>query len=172
MKKDEEFAESKKLSEILTVRKWLYQFVFVLFNSNLFIENLVKTLDDDEAEFLDDIDRKRFAEELTKKREIDNELSEFRSKVAEIRDASLQTLIKQEIGLTKTDKPKPTFADEDLPSIGATKASQSQRLAGLVKRKSANSESSTECSPQKKSKNGNVLNIKRLICFCFWFIFV
>jgi hypothetical protein len=143
MKKDEEFAESKKL------------------------KNLVKTLDDDEAEFLDDIDRKRFAEELTKKREIDNELSEFRSKVAEIRDASLQTLIKQEIGLTKTDKPKPTFADEDLPSIGATKASQSQRLAGLVKRKSANSESSTECSPQKKSKNGNVLNIKRLICFCF-----
>lgn len=120
-----------------------------------FVENLVKVLDDDEADFLDHVDQARWEEDRRKKLLEEAELNDFREKVAELREKEIDVMIKQEIGLGVKDK-KQVFADNDLPSIGVKKTSQSKLLAGLVKRKSAN-ETSAEGStptPEKKPRCG------------------
>lgn len=133
------------------------QFQLILVLSRLWIsENLVKGLDDDEADFLDHVDRKKWEEEHQKRVEEAKELSDFRSKVAELREKDLDVLIKQEIGLIKTDKKPAVSTDDDLLSIGAKKTSQSKLLAGLVKRKSVTESSSSAetCSDAKKPRHG------------------
>ncbi|ODM91108.1 hypothetical protein Ocin01_15575 [Orchesella cincta] len=118
MKKQEEFEESHKL------------------------KNLVKGLDDDEADFLEYVDKAKMDQERKKRMEELKELSEFRSKMAELRDQELDKHIKQELGLIKTEKkvPKKSY-DDDLPSIGTGKTTQSKLLAGIVKRKAPCSQS-------------------------------
>jgi len=128
----------------------------------IFVENLVKGLDDDEADFLDYVDKVKMDEERKKRLEEARELTEFRSKVAELRDQSLDEMIKQEIGLVKPEK-KPSVIQglDDLPSIGVAKTSQTKLLAGIVKRKSQTGTSSSNSAvPDKKQK----LGIVKILC--------
>jgi len=119
MKKQEEFEESHKL------------------------KNLVKGLDDDEADFLEYVDKTKMDLERKKRMEELKELNEFRSKMAELRDQELDKHIKQELGLIKTEKKVSKSYDDELPSIGAGKTAQSKLLAGIVKRKAPGSQSTT-----------------------------
>lgn len=114
-------------------------------------------MDDDEADFLDHVDKTRWEADRNKRMEEELALSEFRTKVAELREKDVDTLIKTEIGLIKTETKKSVFADQGLPSIGATKTSQSQRLAGLVKRKSTSESSTAEVVPEKMSRHGKLV---------------
>lgn len=125
-----------------------------------FAENLVKTLDDDEADFLDYVDKVRMDEERQKRLEEANELSEFRNKVSELREKELDEIRKKEIGLVKPEKKPSTSADDlNSPSIGSKKTSQTKLLAGIVKRKSSTSTSestpSSSVIPDKKARIGN-----------------
>jgi hypothetical protein len=132
MRKQEEFEESHKL------------------------KNLVKGLDDDEADFLELVDKTKMDLEKKKKMEEVMELNDFRSKMAEFREQELNKHIRQQLGLDKSErKPSKTF-DDDLPSIGTGKTTQSKLLAGIVKRKvpppvsSNESNSSGEVSKKPK----------------------
>jgi hypothetical protein len=123
------------------------------------VENMVKVLDDDEADFLDYVDKVRMDEERQKRLEEAKELSEFRTKVAEIRDQNMDAMIKQEIGLVKPDKKASSLIGgrDESPSIGVKKASQTKLLAGIVKRKSQQGsveQMEDSSPPEKKTKLG------------------
>lgn len=99
-------------------------------------ENLVKGIDDDEADFLEYVDKSKMDLERKKKMEERKELDEFRSKMAEIREQELNKHIQQELGLVKSEKKPSKNYDDELPSFGTRKITQSKLLAGIVKRKS------------------------------------
>jgi len=135
MKKQEEFEEAHKL------------------------KNLVKTLDDDEADFLELVDKTKMDLEKQKRLEEVKELNEFRSKMAEIREQELTKHIRQELGLEKSERKLSKSFDDHLPSIsiGSGKTAQSKLLAGIVKRKapapvSSNNDSSSNGEDSKKPK--------------------
>ncbi|CAL8100709.1 unnamed protein product [Orchesella dallaii] len=128
MKKQEEFEESHKL------------------------KNLVKGLDDDEADFLEYVDKAKMDLERKKRMEELKELNEFRSKMAELRDQELDKHIKQELGLIKTEKKVVKSYDDELPSIGTGKTTQSKLLAGIVKRKAPCSQSTPSSTTDQPAK--------------------
>lgn len=106
-----------------------------LYSFFYFTENLVKGLDDDEADFLEYVDKAKIDMERKKRLEEAQELNEFRSKMAEIREQELNKHIQQQLGLLKNEKKVTKSFDEDIPSIGMRKTTQSKLLAGIVKRK-------------------------------------
>jgi len=131
MRKQEEFEESHKL------------------------KNLVKGLDDDEADFLELVDKTKMDLERKKRIEEMKELNEFRSQMAEIREQELTKHIRQELGLEKNERKLSKSFDDHLPSIGAGKTAQSKLLAGIVKRKapvSSNNDTSSNGKDSKKPK--------------------
>jgi len=164
MKKQEDFEEAHKLSKngvAYGSHVHITMCIHIVFLSS---ENLVKGLDDDEADFLEYVDKAKMDLERKKRMEELKELNEFRSKMAELRDQELDKHIKQELGLIKTDKkvPKPKSYDDDLPSIGTGKTTQSKLLAGIVKRKAPSSEATTSDQSSKVPKLGNSVYYKSL----------
>lgn len=116
-------------------------------------ENLVKGLDDDEADFLEYVDKTKMDLERKKKLEEVKELNEFRSKMAELREQELNKHIQQELGLLKSEKKATKSYDDELPSIGTRKTTQSKLLAGIVKRKSpASTGNNSEAASSKKPR--------------------
>jgi len=120
-------------------------------------ENLVKTLDDEEVQFLDYVEEARQEEEKRKRLEEAKELSEFRSAVSELREKEIEKAINQEI--KSVDVKKSKLASEEV-SIGIKKTSQSQLLAGLVKRKSIPNPTTTGSPPTKQLKSGKRRQLK------------
>src|SRR5207244_2427727 len=102
-----------------------------------FAENLVKTLDDEEVQFLDYVDQARFEDDKRKREEEAKELHEFRSAVSQLREKEYEKALHEEIGLIEKPKTGARSKIPDPPSIGSKKTSQTQLLAGLVKRKTA-----------------------------------
>ncbi len=125
--------------------------------SSAFTENLVKTLDDEEVEFLDYVDQVRLQDDKRKRLEEAKELSEFRSAVSQLREKEFEKALQSEIGLgdrvnkNKTKLPEP-------PSIGIKKTSQTQLLAGLVKRKTVETEA-PETGAKKAKQEGMLMDI-------------
>lgn len=111
----------------------------------------MKGLDDDEADFLEYVDKAKIDMERKKRLEEAQELNEFRSKMAEIREQELNKHIQQQLGLLKNEKKVTKSFDEDIPSIGMRKTTQSKLLAGIVKRK-APPPSSNEGDSSKKPR--------------------
>ena len=115
----------------------------------IFVENLVKVLDDDEIDFLDFVDRAKLEEEKRKREEEKKELTAFRDEVSKLREEALQKHILQEIGLSGGSKSKPATKEE--LSIGTSKKPQTKLLAGIVKRKApTNGTQSSASEPETK----------------------
>ena len=114
------------------------------------VENLVKTLDDEEVQFLDYVDQVRQEDDKRKRLEEAKELSEFRNAVSELREKEFEKALKKEIGLVEPSK---TSNTSKVPLVGSVikKPSQTQLLAGLVKRKTQDNET-TSTNDVKKSK--------------------
>lgn len=72
----------------------------------VYIEHMIKGLDDDEVEFLDLVDRSKLEEERKKSIEEEREMADFRNKVATLQEQSLEQRIQQEI---KVKPPLPSL---------------------------------------------------------------
>ncbi|XP_063987314.1 PSME3-interacting protein [Diachasmimorpha longicaudata] len=101
------------------------------------LKNMIKGLDDDEVEFLDLVDRTKLEEERKKHLEEQEEMREFKARVATLQEESLNERLKQEL-----KKPQGT---SKTTSGGSGRNSQHQLLAGVVVKKQ-------ETSPTDSSK--------------------
>lgn len=63
----------------------------------MFVENMIKGLDDDEVEFLDLVDQKKMEEERKKNLEEEKEMRDFKAAVASLQEKSLDERLKQEL---------------------------------------------------------------------------
>lgn len=86
------------------------------------LKNMIKTLDDDEVEFLDLVDQNKMNAERKAQLEEAKEMSDFRQKVASLQEKRMDEQIQQQIS-----KPKPTKAP-----IASNRLSQKKILAGVV----------------------------------------
>jgi len=119
-------------------------------------------LDDEEADFLDAVDQARMDEERRKRLEEAQELLEFRQAATAIRDKVMEEHIRNEIFTVSSEKPK-LKPKNDSPSIGTKRVSQSQLLAGVVRKRSHPSEteqkvqgSSTDSSEKASNSSTNI----------------
>lgn len=88
-----------------------------------FVENMIKGLDDDEIEFLDLVDRTKLAADRRKNIEEEQELNDYRNRVASLQEKALDEKLQATIA-----KPKVTTG---------TKPSQTKLLMGAVVKKNA-----------------------------------
>lgn len=91
-KKDLEFDESHKLSTIFSELCLCVCELNIEINSLhifAYLENLIRGLDDDEVDFLDIIDKAKMDAEKKQQIEEDNELMEFRQRVATLQEKSI-----------------------------------------------------------------------------------
>uniref|UniRef100_A0A1Q3FDB8 Putative nefa-interacting nuclear protein nip30 n=1 Tax=Culex tarsalis TaxID=7177 RepID=A0A1Q3FDB8_CULTA len=108
------------------------------------LKNMIKTLDDDEVEFLDLVDKNKINAERQAHMEEQKEMNEFRQKVATLQEKRLEEQIQQQIS-----KPKPTKTP-----IASTRMSQKKILAGVVvKKRKHEEESSSTSEGEKKPEN-------------------
>ncbi|XP_035903561.1 PSME3-interacting protein [Anopheles stephensi] len=94
------------------------------------LKNMIKGLDDDEVEFLDLVDKNRMQAERQAHLEEQQELNEFRAKVATLQEKRLDEQIQQQVS-----KPKATKTP-----ITSTRLSQKQILAGVVRKRKLEAE--------------------------------
>jgi hypothetical protein len=90
-------------------------------------ENMIKGLDDDELNFLDQVDKSRVEAEKRKAAEDKKAMDEYRNAVSSLQEDSVQSRINEVIK-------KPGLSSS---SGTAPKTSQHKLLAGAVKRKSS-----------------------------------
>uniref|UniRef100_A0A8D8GZ27 Protein FAM192A n=1 Tax=Culex pipiens TaxID=7175 RepID=A0A8D8GZ27_CULPI len=108
------------------------------------LKNMIKTLDDDEVEFLDLVDKNKINAERQAHIEEQKEMNEFRQKVATLQEKRLEEQIQQQIS-----KPKPTKTP-----IASSRMSQKKILAGVVvKKRKHEDEPSSTSTEEKKSEN-------------------
>jgi len=105
------------------------------------LENMIKGLDDDEVNFLDQVDKNKIEAERRKAAEDEEAMAEYRNAVSNLQEDNLQSRINSEV----IKKPA-------LSSATATKTSQHKLLAGAVKRKSSEVSKSTEEQNGSKRK--------------------
>ncbi|XP_059485033.1 PSME3-interacting protein isoform X2 [Neocloeon triangulifer] len=120
MKKDMEFEEAHKL------------------------KNMIKGLDDDEINFLDQVDKGKIEAEKRKNLEEEQAIAEYRNAVSSLQDDSLQARINLEV------IKKPVTGSS---STTSAKLSQHKLLAGAVKRKSSDMSNSAETQTGAKRKH-------------------
>lgn len=94
----------------------------------LFTENMIKGLDDDEVNFLDQVDKGRVEAERRKAAEDKEAMDEYRNAVSSLQEDTVQSRINTEV------IKKPGLSSS---SGTAPKTSQQKLLAGAVKRKSS-----------------------------------
>lgn len=89
-KKQLEYEETHKLSkQFLPIITFQYH-LLIIRHSCCFIENLIRGLDDDEVDFLDIIDKARSDAERRQQLEENNELLEFRQRVATLQENAIE----------------------------------------------------------------------------------
>lgn len=106
--------------------------VWCMFKNHNFLENMIKGLDDDEIDFLDLVDRTKLAADRRKTLEEEQELNDYRNRVATLQEKTLQ----EKLQVTVT-RPKVTTNG---------KSSQTKLLMGAVVKKNA---------PQKRKLSTN-----------------
>lgn len=97
------------------------------------LKNMIKTLDDDEVEFLDLVDQNKMNAERKAQLEEAKEMSDFRQKVASLQEKRMDEQIQQQMS-----KPKSAKAP-----IASNRMSQKKILAGVVVPKRKREEEST-----------------------------
>lgn len=102
---------------------------------------MIKGLDDDEIEFLDLVDRTKIAADRRKELEEEQELNDYRNRVATLQEKALEERLQAEI---VPNKPKTAF----------NKSSQQKLLKGVVlkKNESKKRKMSNEDEPNKQLK--------------------
>lgn len=115
----------------------------------IFLENLVRGLDDDEAGFLDFVDKTKIAEERKILKEEESELEEYRKAVAKEHEERIMSEVK-----SISSVPLPKSSSSSTVSIGAPKESQRSKLNSLIVRKRSSSEGVLDeaASESKKAK--------------------
>lgn len=104
-------------------------------------ENLIRGLDDDEVDFLEYVDKTKISAEIKQQREDAKEMEEFRNRVANLQEKSIDEMIQAEIA---TAKPAKT-------SLGGQRPSQKAILKGIVvQKRKAVPESASEEEPKPK----------------------
>ncbi|XP_071958971.1 PSME3-interacting protein-like [Antedon mediterranea] len=116
-------------------------------------KNMVRGLEDEEAEFLDEVSNRQIEMENKRWQEEINEIKEYRKARAEI---ELIDDVKQ-----KTERPPVVKAAAS--SSSSSRKSQQSLLAGAVKRKRSDTEDKSESSPNKNSKTTNSSEISSTI---------
>lgn len=105
---------------------------------------MIKGLDDDEIQFLDLVDRTRIEADRKKEIEEEQELNDYRNRVAILQEKSVEDRLQAEISV---NKPKPAVRNH---------TSQQKLLKGVVVKKRKISEpDSTSEAKQVKTENGN-----------------
>lgn len=104
------------------------------------LKNMIKTLDDDEVEFLDLVDQNKMNAERKAQLEEAKEMSDFRQKVASLQEKRMDEQIQQQMS-----KPKPAKAP-----IASNRMSQKKILAGVVVPKRKREEESPSGPVEKK----------------------
>ncbi|XP_053687955.1 PSME3-interacting protein [Sabethes cyaneus] len=89
------------------------------------LKNMIKTLDDDEVEFLDLVDKNKLNAERQAQIEEAKEMSEFRQKVASLHEQRMDEQIQQQMSKSKPSK----------VSVVSNRMSQKKILAGVVVKK-------------------------------------
>ncbi|XP_015120656.1 PSME3-interacting protein [Diachasma alloeum] len=106
------------------------------------LKNMIKGLDDDEVEFLDLVDRTKLEQERKKCLEEEEEMRDFKARVAHLQEASLNERLKQEL-----QKPHST---SKTTSGGSTRNSQHRLLAGVVVKKREKSQTGASKGTKRK----------------------
>lgn len=90
-KKDLDYEEAHKLSEfpLLISASNLDQKIIIFNFYSAHLENLIRGLDDDEVDFLDIVDKAKMDAEKKQQIEEDNEIMEFRQRVATLQEKSI-----------------------------------------------------------------------------------
>lgn len=115
-----------------------------------FAENMIKGLDDDEIEFLDLVDRTKLAADRKKNLEEEQELNDYRNRVATLQEKAMENKIQNEINKNKPNK-----------NSNGNRSSQHKLLKGAVvtkKRKLSEEEGHVEegdASSVKIKKEGD-----------------
>lgn len=100
-------------------------------------KNQIKNLDEDECTFLDMVDKKKIEQQSKINREENQELEEFRKEQASAEQEAVELRLKAEVQRPAPSQPGRSAA------AGGTKRSQSQLLAGVVKKKARTSSTET-----------------------------
>ncbi|XP_055627298.1 PSME3-interacting protein [Toxorhynchites rutilus septentrionalis] len=104
------------------------------------LKNMIKTLDDDEVEFLDLVDNNKLKAERQAQLDEEKEMSEFRQKVASLHEKQMDDQIQQQIS-----KPKPPKT-----SLVSNRMSQKKILSAVVVKKRKHDEVATSTSADNK----------------------
>lgn len=108
------------------------------------LKNMIKGLDDDEVEFLDLIDQKKIDEEKKKKLEEENEMRDFKERVASLQEKTLDERLKQELK-------KPQSTSKNISGC-SSRNSQHKLLAGVVIKKQPDNKITTDNTKGLKRK--------------------
>lgn len=118
---------------------------------NYFLENMIKGLDDDEIEFLDLVDRSKLAADRRKNIEEEQELNDYRNRVADLQEKVLEEKLQVTISKPKT--------------VLGSKSSQTKLLKGAVvkkeetkKRKVSETDENTKGTNERDLKNPKLDN--------------
>ncbi|CAG9765982.1 unnamed protein product [Ceutorhynchus assimilis] len=122
------------------------------------LKNMIKTLDDDEVEFLDLVDRTKLAADRKKEIEEEQELKDFRNRVAVLQEKSIEERLQAEIVVNnkpKADKPKQKLLKgvvvKKSEGLKRKMTSSNEEVGQAIKEKSNDSENSAK--QQKISEN-------------------
>ncbi|XP_044014684.1 PSME3-interacting protein isoform X2 [Aphidius gifuensis] len=108
------------------------------------LKNMIRGLDDDEVEFLDLVDQKKIDEERKKKIEEENEMRDFKKRVASLQEKTLDERLKQELK-------KPQCTSKNL-SGSSGRISQQKLLAGVVIKKQQDKTTTTTTTTTDNTK--------------------
>lgn len=109
----------------------------------LFLENMIRGLDDEEADFLDFVDKSRSEQESKILKEEKQEIEEYRKAVAAAEEQKLSLALKPSL---------PKVANSSAP---VPKDSQKAKLAGLVRKRKASD--SLQVDLPKAQQLGNLV---------------
>ncbi|XP_058460252.1 PSME3-interacting protein [Malaya genurostris] len=107
------------------------------------LKNMIKTLDDDEVEFLDLVDKNKLNAERRAQIEEAKEMSEFRQKVASLQEQRMDEHIQQQMSRAKQTK----------APIVSSRLSQKKILAGVVVKKRKHEDDPSVSVPNEASSS-------------------
>ena len=130
------------------------------------LKNMIRGLDDDEAGFLEYIDKSKMESEQKKKEEEQAAIAEFKKTISQFsveeKEKKIQEFKKTLWSRSRNTENHKKGSGED--GTSSSKRSQAALLAGAVKRKSNVLENSQSENPSKKPSNSDPKSVETIKC--------
>lgn len=131
---------------------------------NLFPENMIKGLDDDEIEFLDLVDRTKLAADRKKNLEEEQELNDYRNRVASLQEKVLDEKLQVNVTKPKVASGKNSLQTKLLKGAVVKKDTFKKRKASETDEnsedeKNKQSSKSVKIDGEKETENKNSANV-------------